>query len=160
MINKIELKDYKSNNVSLIGDELYYCNDLIMYQNKGVIKLYNDSFGDIEPYGNILFVGIGFGLLYNNWKYNENIKSFTGIDCNEDVISMNKYIGNDMIYHCVDAYEFKSDEKYDIICLDIFHNKPNDYEYKQKNLMNLYSKYLNDGGLLSYLKIHNKKITL
>ena len=126
----------------------------IMYQDKGALKLYNHSFSKIRPYGNILFVGVGFGLLYNNWKDCDGVKSFTGVDISDEVIELNKRLGNNINYVCADAFEYNPQDKFNIIILDIFHDKPEGYIEKQKQLIDKYKKYLVDGGILEYLKIH------
>lgn len=125
----------------------------VMYQAPSVLKMYSECFGDIIPKGDILFVGLGSGLMYNEWKNDEGVTSFEAIEIDKEIIDINIGLGNDMIYHNVSAFDFKSDKKYDIIILDIFHKKVKDYEKLQEQLFRLYQPMLKEDGILRYLKI-------
>ena len=124
----------------LTGDNLNTINLIKKYLNKG----------------RILDLGCGFGTLVDMLGEN-NYKEYTGVDISQNAIK--KAIENH--YSCLkcrfisqDIFSYVPDKKYDLV---LFHEVIYYFDYIEiRKLINKYSMYLNDKGLLCF-SIDNKK---
>jgi len=153
----------ETNNISFRKDhfgeyKLYDKNELIMYETDDVLNLYNNSIKDIDIKGDILILGLGFGLIPYNFNELDGVKHITVIENNIGVINFVKPIMPWIEFIHIDAFEFETDRLWDTIFMDIFHKKTENYENDQLRLISKYSKMVNNN--LSYLKIHNIKFDI
>ena len=126
----------------------------ITYEDEKVIELYNKSLEGLDIKGNILIVGLGFGMLpYNFNKLNE-VNNITVIEKSIDVINFVKPIMPFIEFIRSDAFDYETDRKWDTVFLDIYHRLTREYRVDQLRLIEKYSKMVNDNNI-KYLKIHN-----
>jgi SAM-dependent methyltransferase len=110
---------------------------------------------------NVLILGFGLGSIPLMLEQNFNQKyTYTGVEIDEEVIYLaNKYVTNELDSPiemiCTDAALFIeiNDEKYDLICIDLFLDDviPNQFE-QQDFLYNIKNK-LSENGILLYNRL-------
>lgn len=162
-LNKIHelYLDQKSNNehrIEMKNNILYlYKGDYpVMYDKDSVIKLYEDSIlGEVK--GDILIVGLGYGFLHTNFNSLTEVTSITTLELEQDLIDLVNPVMSFINYIQGDAFTYDTDVVYDYIFLDIFSDKVFDYEVKQKQLIDKYSKNVKNDNI-DYFKIHNINI--
>ena len=128
-----------------------------MYDDDDTILLYENSITK-KVFGDVLIVGLGYGLIHYNFNLLEDVNSITTIEIEKGIIDLVKPILPFINFINADALTFESNKIYDYILLDIFSDIVVDYEFKQNNLLNKYTKMVNKDNI-DYLKIHNIDVT-
>jgi len=126
---------------------------------------YYDAFErlDLEKLSinNVLILGFGLGsiplMLEKNFKQNYN---YTGIEIDEEVIYLaNKYVTNELKSAiemiCTDALMFLeiNEEKYDMICIDLFLDDVIPQQFEQQYFLSLVKDRLSENGILLYNRL-------
>jgi len=131
--------------------------DKIMFDDSETLGLYERSCENIDVKGQVLVVGGATCMLPYNWKDIPGI-TITVMEIDQELIDLVKPLFPYVTFICADAHTYKHRFKiYDTIFLDIFHKKEEDYEIKQRELIDKYSKMVRNNNI-TYLKIHNIEI--
>lgn len=108
---------------------------------------------DITPEvfkGSVLYLGMGSCLFPR--LQNESVTKTTIVELEVDVIDWNRnrnYIKEEWIVINQDAFKFETEERFDMIFIDIFYQTTTLEVMNQ--LVNKYNKMLNNDGKISYL---------
>ena len=102
-----------------------------------------------EFYGDVLYAGLGIGYLPN--QHTEEVTSTTIVEIDQEIIDFNQNSINEnwnIIHH--DIKTFESENKYDIIVLDIWYDPVENQEVF--DLVEKYENFLKVDGKIFYLK--------
>jgi hypothetical protein len=125
----------------------------VMYEDDKVLELYTDSLKDLDIKGDILIVGLGFGILPYNFKDIDGVGKITAIEFDKEIIDMVKPIMPWLEIIHADAHTFESNRKWDCIFLDIYHKLTPTYKSEQRRLIDKY-KLMCSKDNVQYLRIH------
>ncbi len=116
---------------------------------------------DKTPIREVLILGFGLGSIPMMLEQNFNQKySYTGIELDEEVVYLaNKYVTNELDSSiemiCTDALIFLelNDEKYDMICVDLFLDDVIPDQFQQQDFLYKIKSKLTDNGILLYNRL-------
>jgi len=127
--------------------------EAVMYDLGSVVSRYEKSIPEFK--GDVLIVGLGLGLLGQNFSHLCN--SFDYLEISQDMIDLVMPYDETCNYFQGNAFEWTTEKKYDVIFLDI-HNKDSEARVEELLLLkDKYSGFLKENGIISHFRIANKK---
>jgi len=119
---------------------------------------YKDSFKDFT-YNSVLVAGLGFGLIPNELNKVNNCSKIDVVEINQEVINyhnLSKHLSSEINIIKHDIFEYTTEEKYDLIIIDIIWEEEDMSEAQVELLTSKFmDKNLNKEGVL-YIPVKKK----